>query len=94
MRNLWIIYIMVSAADLFLSVTYLTPAMEANPMAAWTWTAFGYVGLILYKISAISIIYAICKEISKRNIFLTKSVLSFGIVSTSAVCLLFGAFYI
>lgn len=94
MRNLWVIYIIVSAADLFLSGIYLNPSMEANPMAAWTWTAFGYVGLMTYKMLALSVIYTTCNAIIKRNVVAAKMVLWFGIISTMTVCLLFGAFYI
>jgi len=91
---LWLLYLAASAADLYLSVLNLNPEMEANPLAAWTWAAFGYKGLILFKILSILIIYLICNSIYKKSRIAAKYVMSFGVFVTTLTCLLFGAMYI
>jgi hypothetical protein len=93
MRRLWLIYFAVSAADLFLSINYLNPAMEANPIAAWMWAAFGYTGLVLFKTLNVLVVYVTCNLIYKQSPFAAKMVLCFGIFITTTVCLLFGGIY-
>jgi len=94
MRALWLLYLAASAADLYLSIMNLNPSMEANPLAAWTWAAFGYKGLVLFKIVNILIIYLICNCIYKKSPYAAKCVISFGVCVTTLTCLLFGAIYI
>ena len=94
MRVLWLLYLTASAADLYLSILNLNPEMEANPLAAWTWAAFGYKGLILFKILTILVIYFICNSIYNKSRLAAKCVMTFGVCVTTLTCLLFGAIYI
>ena len=95
MRALWLIYAIVSLADLILTGFYLNPELEANPIASWIWTKFGYIGIILFKILILTcLVYPICTAIQRRSCLAAKIVLCFGIFSTSMACILFGVFYI
>tara|TARA_A100000172_G_C2936549_1_gene74096 strand:+ start:50 stop:343 length:294 start_codon:yes stop_codon:yes gene_type:complete len=95
MRNLWLIYAIVSVADLILTGLLLEPELEANPAASWIWSTFGYSGIVLYKIVLLSfLVYPACRSLEKRSVFAAKAVLYFGIFSTSITCLLFGGFYL
>tara|TARA_Y100001963_G_C6467787_1_gene303090 strand:- start:119 stop:406 length:288 start_codon:yes stop_codon:yes gene_type:complete len=92
MRKLWLIYAIVSVADLVLSGLYLNPSLEANPVAAWIWSTFGYSGLAAYKSLVIyAIVYPSCKYIERKNKTVAKAILCFAILATSITCLLFGA---
>jgi len=91
MRTLWLIYAIVSAADLVLSGLYLNPSLEANPIAAWIWTAFGYLGLVVYKVFIVcAVIYPACKFIESKRKNVAKIMLLFAILITTMTCLLFG----
>ena len=91
MRTLWLIYAIVSVADLVLSGLYLNPSLEANPMAAWIWTTFGYLGLVIYKVLIVSVlIYPTCKFIERKRENVAKIMLCFAILITTMACLLFG----
>jgi hypothetical protein len=95
MRKLWLIYAIVSVADLVLTGLLLNPNLEANPLASWIWSTFGYSGIVLYKIIILSLlVYPVCRALQKRSLFIAKSVLYFGIFSTTATCLLFGGIYL
>ena len=92
MRELWLIYAIVSLADLTLTCLYLSPELEANPIASWIWSTFGYFGLITFKILAITCIaYPCWRIVAIRSVKAAKFILYFGIVITSLTCLLFGA---
>jgi len=92
MRALWLLYAIVSLADLTLTCLYLSPELEANPIASWIWSKFGYLGIICFKFLIIlCFVYPICKAIENRNPIVAKTVLSFGIFFTLMACLLFGA---
>ena len=91
MRKLWFIYAIVSVADLVLSGLYLNPSLEANPIASWTWATFGYLGLVLYKALIVcAIIYPACRLIERKRKNVAKIMLCFGIIATTAACILFG----
>lgn len=93
MRALWLIYAIVSLADLTLTCLYLSPQLEANPIASWIWSKFGYLGIISFKFLVLfCIVYPICRMIESKNPLAAKIVLSFGIFFTLIVCVLFGAF--
>lgn len=91
MRKLWLIYAIVSVADLVLSGLYLNPSLEANPVAAWIWATFGYLGLVIYKTFVVCvIIYPSCRFVEKKRKNLAKIMLYFAILVTTMACLLFG----
>ena len=92
MRYLWFIYAIVSLADLILSGMFLSPSLEANPVASWIWSKFGYLGLITFKILLITFVaYPCCYVIQRHSIKVAKYILYFGIICTSLTCLIFGA---
>jgi len=91
MRTLWLIYAIVSVADLVLSGLYLDPSLEANPIAAWIWATFGYLGLVTYKGLIVSVVvYPACRFIERRREKVAKIMLCFAILITTMACLLFG----
>ena len=91
MKKLWLAYAIVSIADLVLTCLYLSPQLEANPIASWIWSNFGYAGIILFKILTVScLIYPACKKVERKRPDLAKKLLWFGIFSTGITCLLFG----
>ena len=93
MRKLWLIYAIVSMADLILTGMYLNPELESNPVASWIWSRFGYSGIICFKVFTLFfIIYPCCKAIERKNSAAAKVVLFLGILLTTITCLLFGAF--
>ena len=93
MRALWFLYAIVSLADLTLTCLYLSPELEANPIASWIWSKFGYLGIISFKfLVLLCLVYPICKMIENKNPFAAKMVLSFGIFFTFIACVLFGVF--
>ena len=95
MRALWLLYAIVSLADLILTCLYLSPELEANPIASWIWSKFGYLGIISFKfLVLLCIVYPICRMIEKKNPLAAKIVLSLGIFFTLVACTLFGVFYI
>ena len=94
MQVLWLFYAIVSLADLTLTCLYLSPELEANPIASWIWSKFGYSGIISFKFLVLScVVYPICRMIEKRSALAAKIVLSLGIFFTIIVCILFGVFY-
>ena len=93
MRALWLLYAIVSLADLILTCLYLSPQLEANPIASWIWSKFGYLGIISFKFLIIlCLVYPICSMIENRSPLAAKTVLLFGIFFTLIACMLFGAF--
>ena len=93
MRELWLIYAIVSLADLTLTCLYLSPELEANPIASWIWSTFGYAGIISFKIFVVlCIIYPACRIIESKNPFAAKAIICLGIFFTSLACILFGVF--
>ena len=95
MRALWLLYAIVSLADLTLTCLYLSPELEANPIASWIWSKFGYSGIISFKfLVLLCIVYPICRTIEKKNPVAAKIVLSLGVFFTLVACILFGVFYI
>ena len=91
MRKLWLIYAIVSVADLVLSGLYLNPSLEANPVAAWIWATFGYLGLVTYKVLILSVlVYPACRFIETKREKVAKIMLCFAIFVTTMACLLFG----
>ncbi len=90
MLNLWLIYAIVSVADLILTGLFLDASTEANPIASWIWSTSGYLGIIIYKIFIIIfLIYPLCKRIEKNSVRAAKFVILFGIFATSMTCILF-----
>ena len=95
MRALWLLYAIVSLADLTLTCLYLSPELEANPIASWIWSKFGYSGIISFKFLVLfCIVYPICRIIEKKNPLAAKTVISLGIFFTLVACILFGVYYI
>ena len=95
MRALWLLYAIVSLADLILTCLYLSPQLEANPIASWIWSKFGYSGIISFKfLVLLCIVYPICRIIQKKNPLAAKTVISLGIFFTLVACILFGVYYI
>lgn len=91
MLTLWLIFTIVSVADLILTGMYLDPSLEANPIAAWIWSTFGYPGLAVFKVSIIFlIIYPSVKHIEKRRKGVAILMMLFAITVTTITCLLFG----
>ena len=91
MRKLWLMYALVSVADLTLTGFLLEPSLEANLIASWIWTTFGFYGLILYKIFIILfIVYPVVSYVETRRPKAAKTIMSFGIILTATVCLMFG----
>ena len=91
MRALWLVYAIVSLVDLTLTCLYLSPELEANPIASWIWSKFGYLGIISFKFLVLfCLVYPICRMIENQNPFAAKIVLSFGIFCTLVACVLFG----
>ena len=62
MRELWLIYAIVSLADLTLTCLYLSPELEANPIASWIWSKFGYLGITSFKILIVLCVHERCNE--------------------------------
>ncbi len=95
MRALWLLYAIVSLADLTLTCLYLSPELEANPIASWIWSKFGYLGIVSFKfLVLLCIVYPICRMIQKKNPLAAKIVISLGIFFTLVACILFGVYYI
>jgi len=95
MRALWLLYAIASLADLILTCLYLSPELEANPIASWIWSKFGYSGIISFKfLILLFFVYPICRAIEKRSPISARVVLSLGIFFTLVACILFGVFYI
>ena len=91
MYALWLLYSIVSAADLTLTVMLLTPETEGNPIAQWIWSTFGFFGVFLFKVLIVSFVLLVCKTIHKKRPKTANNLLGFGIISTSITCLFFGA---
>jgi len=89
MFNLWFIYAIVSVADLILTGIYLNPNIEANPVASWIWSTFGFLGITLYKVAIVSSIYPMSIYIYNKSPITCKLILLFGILATSFACALF-----
>jgi len=95
LRALWLLYAIVSLADLILTCLYLSPQLEANPIASWIWSKFGYLGIISFKFLIIlCLVYPICSMIENRSPIAARIVLSLGIFFTCVALILFGVFYI
>tara|TARA_Y100000004_G_C8757213_1_gene344959 strand:+ start:83 stop:370 length:288 start_codon:yes stop_codon:yes gene_type:complete len=95
LRALWLLYAIVSLADLTLTCLYLSPELEANPIASWIWSKFGYLGIVSFKfLVLLCIVYPICRMIQKKNPLAAKIVISLGIFFTLVACILFGVYYI
>jgi len=93
MRKLWLLYTIVSIADLILTGLYLSPGLEGNPAASWIWSKFGYSGVVFFKFFTIfCIIYPCCKIIERNSAKAAKIVLWLGIFLTTITCLSFGVF--
>ena len=91
MNKHWLIYFLVSLCDLYLTILFLEPNTEGNPIASKVWSAFGLKGIIFYKtFMVLCVVYPICRYIEKKNDKAAKTVVSIGIVFTSITCLLFG----
>ena len=92
MRYLWFIYAIVSLADLILSGIFLNPSMEANPIASWIWSKFGYIGIVFFKIAVVCfLIYPTVKYIEKSNKKISLILMTVAIFLTGITCILFGA---
>lgn len=89
MFSLWFIYAIVSVADLILTGIYLNPKIEANPVASWIWSTFGFLGIALYKVAIVSSIYPMSVYIYNKSPTTCKLILLFGILATSFACALF-----
>lgn len=95
MLNLWLIFAIVSLADLTLTCLYLSPELEANPIASWIWSKFGYSGIISFKFLVLScVVYPACKIIEGKSPLAARAVVCLGIFFTILTCTLFGVFMI
>lgn len=95
MRKLWLLYFVVSLFDLYLTLLFLDPTTEGNPIASKIWSIFGLTGIVFYKIFMVfCVVYPICKYIQKKNIKAAKTIIIIGIISTFITCVLFGAMII
>ena len=90
MLKLWLLYAIVSIADLFLTWFFLTPSLEANPTASWIWSRLGYEAVVIYKVICVCfVVYPCCKIIEAKNKLIASCLLCFGIFVTTVTCALF-----
>ncbi len=89
MFKLWLMYAIVSVADLILTGSLLNPSTEGNPVASWIWSTFGFLGIALYKLVIVMSIYPMCLYVGTKNRLAAKCILIFAIFLTASVCMLF-----
>jgi hypothetical protein len=90
MQNLWGTFTIVSIADLFLTWWLLDAKYEGNPIAAWIWATFGFYGVIIYKVIAVTLILLVPLILVKnKRPHLAEIILQIAIILTTGVCFLF-----
>jgi Domain of unknown function (DUF5658) len=89
-RNLlWLLFILLSGADLFLTWRLLSQrgstVYESNPLAAWLLDRFGWPGLTLFKAVAVIVVLTATAILCRRSPRVGVRVLTFGCTVLSGV---------
>ena len=72
-------FLLLNMFDLFLTrYIFRKGGMEANGLANWFWTHFGFHGFALYKFGLVMIVVLACEGISLANIRTSRLIVTMG----------------